>query len=113
MTVGQNLAQGADLTDRLEYTSFDDGQRLVEAECLPLSEPGDLDIGRTGESHLAPGGEHIHGVVVVGVQHHSVAAGRLAQPVHLLAQCQQLLAGLLEGVHQLRVAGRQGIDPGL
>ena len=46
-------------------------------------------------------------------EQHAVAARRLAEPVDLLAQRQQLLTGLLEGVHQLRVTGRQGIDPGL
>jgi hypothetical protein len=33
-------------------------------------------------------------------------------PIDLLTQRQQLLAGLLEGVHQLGVARRQRVDPG-
>ena len=45
-------------------------------------------------------------------QEHAVPAGRLAQPIDLLAQRQQLLAGFLEGVHQLGIAGGQGIDAG-
>ena len=43
----------------------------------------------------------------------AVAARRLTEPVDLLAQRQQLLAGLLEGVHQLGVARRERVDPGL
>ena len=44
---------------------------------------------------------------------HAVAARRLTQPVDLLAERQQLLTGLLEGFHQLGVAGRQRVDPRL
>ena len=46
-------------------------------------------------------------------EQHAVAAGRLTQPVDLLAQRQQLLAGLLEGFHQLGVPGRERVDPRL
>ena len=113
MPVSEHFAQGADLTDRLERAGLDHRQRLVQSDGLTLPELFNLDVGRTGQPHPAPGGEHVHGVVVMGVQQHPVAAGRLPQPVDLLAQHQQLLTGLLEGVHQLRIAGRQRIDPGL
>ena len=41
------------------------------------------------------------------------AGRRLGQPVDLLAERQQLLTGLLEGFHQLRVAGGKRVDPRL
>ena len=111
--VGEHLPQGADLPDRLEGTRLHHGQRLVEPKRLPLLQGRDLDIRRAGQTHLAPGGEDVDGVVVVGAEHHPVAAGRLAQPIDLLTQRQQLLACFLEGVHQLGVSGRQRVDPGL
>ncbi len=49
----------------------------------------------------------------MGIQQHAVPAGRLAQSVDLLAQRQELLACILEGVHQLGVTGAQRVDPGL
>jgi hypothetical protein len=38
---------------------------------------------------------------------------RLTQPVDLLAERQQLLTGLLERLHQLRITGRKRVDPRL
>ena len=46
----------------------------------------------------------------MGAQQDAVAAGRLSEPVDFLAQRQQLLAGLLEGFHQLGIAGRKRVD---
>ena len=96
-----------------EVAGLDDGQRLVEADGLALLQRLDVDIRRARQPHLAARGEHVDGVVVVGGQQHAVAARRLTQPVDLLAQRQQLLAGLLEGVHQLGVTGGERVDPGL
>ncbi len=73
----------------------------------------DVDVRRARQAHLAAGGEHVDGVVVLHGQQHAVAARRLTQPVDLLAQREQLLTGLLEGFHQLRVPGRQRVDPRL
>ena len=111
--VREHLTQGADLPDRLEGARLHHGQRLVEPERLALFQRRDLDIGRAGQAHLAPGGEDVDGVVVVGAEHNPVTARRLAQPVDLLSQGQQLLTGLLEGVHELGVTGRERVDPGL
>jgi hypothetical protein len=113
MSVGQDLAQGADLTDGLECAGLDDREGLVEAHGLTLLQGAGVDVGRAGEAHLAAGGEHVDGVVVMRRQQHAITAGRLAQPVDLLAQGEQLLPRLLEGVHQLGVARRQGVDAGL
>ncbi len=92
---------------------LDHGQRLVQAHGLALLEFADLDVRRAGQAHLATGGEHVDRVVLVRGQQHAVTARRLTEPVDLLAERQQLLPGLLEGVHQLRVARRERVDPGL
>ena len=86
--VGEQLAKGADLPHRLEGAGLDHGQRLVEADRLPLPQRLDIDIGRAGQAHLATGGEDVERVVIVGAEQHAVAAGRLTQPVDLLAQRQ-------------------------
>src|ERR1700712_5360256 len=97
VSVGQDLAQRADLTDRLERARLDHGERLVEAYGLALTELFDLDVRRARQAHPATGGEHVDGVVVVGAEQHAVAAGGLAEPVDLLAEREQLLTRLLQG----------------
>jgi len=99
VAVGQDLAQCADLAHSLEVACLDNGQRLVQAHGLALLERLGVDIGRACQAHFAAGGEHVDGVVVLHGKEHAVAAGRLTQPVDLLAQRQQLLTGLLEGFH--------------
>ena len=111
--VGQDLAQRADLANGLEVACLDDGQCLVEAHGLALLERLGVDVRRACQAHLAAGGEHVDGVVVLHGKEHAVAARRLTQPVDLLAQRQQLLTGLLEGFHQLRVTGGKRVDPRL
>ena len=113
MPVGKDLAQRADLADGFEVARLDHRQRLVEADGLALLEGLGVDVRRARQPHLAAGGEHVDGVVVLDRQQHAVAAGRLTQPVDLLTQRQQLLAGLLEGFHQLGVSGRERVDAGL
>ena len=70
-------------------------------------------FGRARQPHLAAGGEHVDGVVVLNGQENAVTARRLTQAVDLLTERQQLLPGLLEGLHQLGVTGGERVDPGL
>ncbi|AAS04156.1 hypothetical protein MAP_1839 [Mycobacterium avium subsp. paratuberculosis K-10] len=111
--VGQQLAQGGDLADRFEGAGFHHRQRLVETNRLALAQQRNIDVRRAGQPHLAARGEHVDGVVLVRGEQDAVAAGRLPEPVDFLAQGQQLLTGLFEGLHQLRVPGRKGVDAGL
>ena len=111
--VGKDFAQGGDFSDRLEVSGLDDGQRLVEAHGLALLQRLHVDVGRARQPHLAAGGEHVDGVVVVDAEKHAVATRRLTEPVDLLAQRQQLLTSLFEGFHQLGVPGSERIDPRL
>ena len=113
VAVGEDLAQRADLADRFEVARLDDRQRLVEADGLALLQRLGVDVRRARQPHLAAGGEHVDGVVLLHGQQHAVTARRLTQPVDLLAERQQLLTGLLEGFHQLGVSGRKRVDPGL
>ena len=111
--VGEDLAQRADLADGFVVPRLDDRQRLVETDRLALLEFFGVDVRRARQAHLAPRGEHVDGVVLLHGQQHAVATGRLTQPVDLLTQRQQLLTGLLEGFHQLGVAGGERVDPSL
>ena len=113
VTVGEDLAQCADLADRFEVARLDDGQRLVEADGLALLERLGVDVRRARQPHLAAGGEDVDGLVVLNGQQHAVTARRLTQSVDLLTQSQQLLPGFLEGFHQFGVAGGERVDPGL
>jgi hypothetical protein len=97
--VGQDLAQRADLVDGLEISGLDHGQGLVEPDRLPLLQRLHVDVRRAGQPHLAAGGEHVDGVVVLHRQQHAVAARRLPQPVDLFAKSEQLLAGFLKSFH--------------
>ncbi len=110
MPVGQQFTQRGNLADRFERAGLDDGERLVQADRLTLVQQRDFDVRRARQPHLATGGEHVDGVVLVGGEQNAVAAGRLPQPVDFLTQRQQLLAGLFEGLHQLRVPRRKGVD---
>ncbi len=113
VAVGEDLAQRADLTDRLEVAGLDHGERFVQPDRLALLERRGLDVRGAGEAHLATRGEHVDGVVLVGTQQHAVAARWLSQPVNLLAQREELLTGFFEGVHELGVARRERVDPRL
>ena len=108
--VPENLAQRADLADRVELAGLDDGQGLVQTQRLTLGEGFGVDVRRTGEPHLAAGGEHIDGRVGVHVEQDPVSTRRLTETVDLLAQGDELLTRLLEGVEQLRVACREAVD---
>ncbi|SLI02054.1 Uncharacterised protein [Mycobacteroides abscessus subsp. abscessus] len=110
--VVEDLAQGADLTDRVVLVRFHDGQRLVQPDGLTVGERGRVDVRRAGQPHLATRSEHVDRLIVVHADQDAVSAGRLTQPIDLLAQRHQLLARFLEGVHQLGVANGQRIDAG-
>ena len=53
LTVAENLAQRADLTNRIELARLDNGQRLVETQRLTLAQRVEIDVGRAGQPHLA------------------------------------------------------------
>jgi hypothetical protein len=113
VSVGKNFAQGGDFSDRFEVSGLHDGQRLVQTDGLALLQSLDINVRRARQPHLATRREHVDGVVVLYAEEHAVTARRLTEPVDLLAQRQQLLAGLFEGFHQLGVPCGERIDPRL
>ena len=79
VAVGEDLAQRADLTDRLEMAGLDDRESFVEPDRLALLERLDLDVRRAGEPHLATRREHVDRVVILNREQDAVSAGRLAR----------------------------------
>ena len=104
---GQHLTQAADLADAFELAGLDDGEGLVEPHRLPAAQRLGLDRGRHRHAHAAAGGEDVDGLVGEPGQEDAVAAGRLGQPVDLLAERDELGPRLLEGLGELLVAGAQ------
>jgi hypothetical protein len=105
--LGQHLAQAADLADALEVAGLDDREGLVETHGLPAAQHVGLDRRGDRDAHAAPGGEHVDGLVGEPGQEDAVPAGRLRQPVDLLAERDELGPRLLEGLGQLLVAAAQ------
>jgi hypothetical protein len=105
--LGEHLAQPADLADALVVAGLDDGEGLVEAHGLPAVQVDRVDRRGHRDAHAATRGEHVDRLVGEPGQEHPVPAGRLGQPVDLLAERDQLAAGLLEGLGELLVARRE------
>jgi hypothetical protein len=110
--VGEHLAQRDDLTGGLVPARLHDGERLVQPHRLAAEQLVDLDRRGHRDPHLATGGEHVDRAILVRADEHAVATRRLSQPVDLLAERHQLVAGVLERVDQLRVALGELGDPG-
>lgn len=109
--VVEQLAQCGDLTDTFEPTDLDHRQRLVQAHGLAGPERVDLEIRGHPHPHLAARGEHVDGAVLERLEQHPVPAGRLTEPIDLLAEREQLLTRLLEGLEQLPITYRDRLEP--
>jgi proteasome-associated ATPase len=85
--------------DRALVISHADEERVVHLAHTLLDAPLLVDVHRRRErdSHLATGGEHVDGLVVVLGEEHAIATGGLGQPIDLLLERDDLGAGLLEG----------------
>src|SRR5204862_1585196 len=62
-----------------------------------------IDVRRERDPQLAPTGEDVDGAVVVQGEEDAVTGRRLTEPVDLLLERDQLLAGLAEGAGELVV----------
>ena len=71
----------------------------------PRTQVVELDAGADGDPQLAAAGEDVDGVVLVAAEEDAEAGRRLGQPVDLLLEGHDLVAGLLEGRHQPLVLG--------
>ena len=110
LAVAENLAQRADLADRVEFARLDDGQCLVEAQGLPLAQRVEVDVGRARQTHLAARREDVDGLIGVDLEEHAVPTRWLPETVDLFAEGNELLSRFLEGFQELGVACRQIVD---
>ena len=83
----------------------DDVEGLVEHDLLALAEVVEVDRGAHLDAQLAPAGEDVDGVVLVALQEDAEAGRRLGQPVDLLLQREDLVAGLAQGLREPLVLG--------
>ena len=112
-------AVGSESTSRSPQTSpmrsYSPASTTVSASLSrtvwPLRSSSVVDRGRDRDPHPPPGGEHVDRLVGEPGQEHAVAAGRLRQPVDLLAERDELAARLLERLGELLVAGRELREP--
>ena len=75
----------------------------------PTPQLVDLDVRGHRDPQLAAAGEDVDRAVVVGGQEDAVARRRLAEPVDLLLERDELLAGVAQGAGELVVAlGQEG-----
>jgi hypothetical protein len=113
VAVGQDLLQHHDLADLLELESGDDVEGLVEHDLLAALQLLGVDVGADVDPQLAAAGEDVDGPVVVGREVGPEAGRRLGEPVDLLLEGHDLVAGLAQGRHQALVLRGQGRDGGL
>ncbi len=107
------LLERHDLADALVVEHLDDVHGVVEQDFLAAFELVGVDGRGERDTELPPGREDVDGAVLTGSQEHAVAGRRLCEPVDLLFQRDDLLAGLLEGRHEPFVLLRHPVDLGL
>ena len=113
LAVLQDLLEGDDVADALELHGLDHVERLVEHQLLAAPELVEFDGRADVHPELAPAGEDVRRAVLVGLQEHAEAGGRLREPVDLLLEGHDLVAGLTEGVRQPLVLRGHACQVGL
>ena len=108
LAVGEQLLEHHDLADLLEVERGDDVERLVEHDLLALDQGVELDGGADVDAQLAAAGEDVDGVVLVALDEGAEAGRRLGEPVDLLLQLHDLVAGLAQGLGEALVLGGDG-----
>ena len=108
VAVGQDLLEHHDLADLLELERGDDVEGLVEHDLLAALQVVEVDRGADVDPQLAAAGEHVDGVVLVAGQEGAEAGRRLREPVDLLLERHDLVAGLAQGLGETFVLGRDG-----
>ena len=100
----EQLLEHDDVALALEPPRLDDVHRLVEHDLLAGAQVVALDVRRQRHPQLAAAGEDVDRAVVVLPEVDAVAGRRLAEPVDLLLERHQLLAGVPQRAGQLVVA---------
>jgi hypothetical protein len=108
VAVGQELLEHDDLADLLELEGGDHVEGLVEHDLLAALERVEIDRRTDVHAQLAAAGEHVDGVVLVAGQEGAEAGRRLSQPVDLLLEGHDLVAGLAQGLGEAFVLGGDG-----
>ncbi len=109
VAVGEQLLEHHDLADLLELERGDDVEGLVEHDLLALGQVVEVDGGADVDAQLATAGEHVDGVVLVALEEGAEAGRRLGQPVDLLLEGDDLVAGLAQGLGEaLVLRGHRG-----
>jgi hypothetical protein len=103
--VFEQLLQRDDLARDIVAAREDDVERLVEHNLLAPLELGDVELGMQRDAHLAAGGEHVDGAVVVGREERPVGGRWHRELLDLLAERPDVLAGLAQGGGELLVLG--------
>jgi hypothetical protein len=96
LAVGQQLLEHDDLADGLVTLGDDDVERLVEHNLLAGLELVQVDVGADVDPHLAAAGEDVGGVVLARGEEDAETGWRLCQPVDLLLERHDLVAGLAQ-----------------
>ncbi len=105
VAVGEELLEHHDLADLLELEGGDHVQRLVEHDLLAALQLVEVHRRAHVDPQLAAAGEHVDGVVVVAREEGAEAGRRLGEPVDLLLQRHDLVAGLAQRLGEAFVLG--------
>ena len=104
LAVLEQLLEHHHLADLLEVERGDDVERLVEHDLLAAAGARPASTaGAHVHAQLAPAGEHVDRVVLVAAQEGAEAGRRLGEPVDLLLELHDLVAGLAQGLGQALV----------
>lgn len=113
LAVLEDLLEGDDVPGPLELHGLDHVERFVEHDFLASPEAFELDAGADVHPELAAPGEDVTGVVLVGLQEDTEAGRWLGQPVDLLLERDDLVAGLAECVGEPLVLRGHACQVGL
>ena len=105
VAVGEQLLEHDDLADLLEVECGDDVEGLVEHDLLALGQGVEVDRGADVDPELATAGEHVDGVVLVALEEGAEAGRRLREPVDLLLEADDLVAGFAQRLGEALVLG--------
>ncbi len=109
LAVLKDLLEGDDVPGALELHGFDHVERLVEHDLLATPELFEFDARADIHTEFAATGEDVGRTVLVRLQEDPEAGRRLREPVDLLLEGHDLVAGLTERVGEpLVLSGHSG-----
>lgn len=109
----KDLLEGDDVPGTLEFHGVDHVERFVEHDLLAAPEVFEFDAGADVHPELAAPGEDVAGAVLVRLQEHPEAGRWLCEPVDLLLEGHDLVAGLAECAGEPLVLGGHACEVGL